>query len=199
MRTYSCVPPYKFVLLRSRHLPERQSCMTWTKSLTTALYAVEKHALKSKWHATFLKNLVWPGSTFVREVLVGCKEAGHIEAPDDINQDLGDMVQGLYGSVPCELGFKILSNCSHIHRAGVLGRVSRWHRLLASDLCKDHDRPLADITAHSHATKASKIGLGAFDHKAAKQVFSLGDHVPHLMSSEDLPLLRRRPGWVGLK
>lgn len=117
----------------------KAACLETIKLLREALYKIELAAQHDDFFQGYLRDMVWPCNVWAREVLVACGEAGDKECPEDIKADIMALLNGLKGSVICENAFRKLSDATFQHRSGKLGRVSRWHRLLASDLLEDHD------------------------------------------------------------
>ena len=87
----------------------------------------------------------------------------------------------------CPSGEWLLSDSSHLSRAGVLGRQSRVHRLSNASLMADHDRPLPDISAAARIVAQRRIPKHTFDHALNPTYeFSLGSDVLDSMTSSVL-------------
>ena len=113
------------------------------------------------------------------------EETGFKECPPDLAMRLDGLLEAWTTSVPCETAFKHLSDSSFQHRAGQLGRTSRWHRLTCSSLLPELDRELVPITPLAVATKAPAITSAVFDVREAKAKFSLGSDELDKIAGED--------------
>jgi hypothetical protein len=176
MMYHSHRPPCAFAGLLSRSDDRRSERLQWCKQLSESLCLVEAAAQSDHVLRSYLADLLWPGTCFSREVLVGLSEASFEEVPPDIKEDLVSFVSGWSSSVPCENTFKLLRSCARQHTAGMLGRISRWHRIIASSLMEDHDRKLPTADCIARFSKASTLANSTFEAKA-RQNFSLGNEV----------------------
>ena len=90
--------------------------------------------------------------------------------------------------MPCENGFKHLSECMRDHRARSLGRVSRWHRMMTSNILEDNDKAPPPMDPRSFHVKAKKVSRAAFDtseieNKESK--FSVGSDLLDKLASQE--------------
>ena len=185
MRTHSCIPPLGLLNLRSHSTETKEECLEGAASLLNALHVFQELAVGIHWFYTHLRDMVWPASVWVYEALTSLAEAEFKHVPRDIVSRLDSLLMSWMGSVVAENGFKKLSECSFQHRAGQLGRLSRWHRLVAGTLLTEYDRKPAPSTPISKASQARCVKAGVFERRIAKATFSLGSDVPDMIKSDD--------------
>ena len=84
MQLYRHRPPYCFAALISRNPQEARAALMEMKTLWEQLTDAEAVALCDDWVKQFLESLLWPRSTFCREVLISLAEMDFEELPPDV-------------------------------------------------------------------------------------------------------------------
>ena len=84
MQLYRHRPPYCFAALISRNPEEARAALMEMKTLWEQLTDAEAVALSDDWVKQFLESLLWPRSTFCREVLISLAEMDFEELPPDV-------------------------------------------------------------------------------------------------------------------
>ena len=85
MQLYHRRPPYCFAALLSDPPTEALNDM---KMLWQQLLQAEAVAVHDKWVAQFLQSLLWPTSTFCREILISLAEMDFQQLPSDVSDRL---------------------------------------------------------------------------------------------------------------
>jgi len=88
MLLYRFRPPYCFAALVSSEAADVSQCLDELKTLWAKLLEAELAAIQDKWLANFLRSLLWPRSTFCREVLISLAECNFDHVPPDITERL---------------------------------------------------------------------------------------------------------------
>ena len=81
---YCTRPPFTFFKLLSANNEDVQEVLRWSKDLWVALESAEIVARTDDDAGRFLVKLMWPASTFVREVLVGLYECDFTRVLTDL-------------------------------------------------------------------------------------------------------------------
>lgn len=186
MQSYSHRPPLMFALLLSDDPEKVQQGLEGARELWEALLIFEQEGWRDEWFNDRLRGLLWPTNAWVRELLVGLYEAGLKEIPVDLKEELLSMTRGWNSPVPvpCENSFNILRASSSCLRANFLGRASRWHRLIASDILEEHDRKPVKCETSARLDSQKELRAAIFDAKANTD-FSLGTDVLKSMGVRD--------------
>jgi hypothetical protein len=74
------------------------SAQAFCKEVWDDLLEVEKFALDNAKTGEFLKSLLWPHSTWAREILIGLRGYGFDKPPADIIAEMMDAAHGCTGS-----------------------------------------------------------------------------------------------------
>ena len=107
--------PGRFFALTSESSDEVASAQAFCKGAWDDLLAAEEFAGKQDVKVSdFLKSLLWPRSTWAREILIGLREAGFDKPPPDIMDMLMDAAQGCTGSKDVEDCFNYLRTEANI-------------------------------------------------------------------------------------
>ena len=151
-------------------------------SLRQALYRIEEKSLDDVWLQRFLRDLLWPNNVWTRETLVSIDETDGESLPQDMVEEVERMARGFNSSLIAEIGMKAMGEASHQHRAGVLSRQSRWHKLVSSDILADFDCKSPVAAPCSTAMKAAKIPKDLYEF--GNRDFSLGNDKLDAISSD---------------
>lgn len=154
-------------------------------------------APQDKWYAQYLDNLLWPNNVWVREVLIGLQEAQYECTPSDLQEEIMMLLKGCGSSVLVEDSFRELAQNANSSGSLFLGSVSRWHRLIASNLLSEYDRAKAEANGVGKAVKIDHLRSAMFEGKANSE-FSLGDEALEKVGLHDLCLEHfwACGGWV---
>ncbi len=180
MRYYSERPPYKFCAMLD--VEAREDVLKWCGSLRQALYTVEEKSLNDGWLRRYLRDLLWPKNVWTRETLVAIDETDGESLPQDMVTEVERLARGFNSSLIAEIGMKAMGEASHQHRAGVLSRQSRWHKLVSSDILADVDCKSLVAAPCSTAMKAAKIPKDLYEF--GNRDFSLGNDKLDAISSD---------------
>lgn len=145
-------------------------------------------APQDKWYRVFLNDLLRPGNVWVREVLISLQKTEHTVVPADVREEITMMLGVRGASVPVEESFKELSSNRSSSGSLFMGRVSRWHRLIASDLLESHTRARVQPNGQAKLAKIDQLRSSNFEGKA-NSCFSLGQEVLDELGIHD-PLWR---------
>ena len=168
-------PPYRWSQLLSSSADERRKCLEWTRDLFFALDRAEGDLITKKTIATrVLHKCLWPYNQTCRKYLVGFFETDFQATPPEVLEDLQGVSQGFGTSNLSENGVRAWSVAMKDSPNAQLGRVSRWHRLLASPLLKEFDRRVVEPSME-HKRLAKKQTLNSKDFVAKENQFSLGE------------------------
>jgi hypothetical protein len=143
---YSDTPPARFAAFCHVEPPVRKDCMAWCRSVWEALLNLEQTALEDHAAASFLKDLVWPRLTWVREVFVACTEASWTDPPADISEEIEMSFKGMGTTKGVEDTFNFFTDEARQHKAGHLTPAGRWHRAVSSSILEESDRPPIQVT-----------------------------------------------------
>lgn len=156
--------------------------LTWLRDLWDGLQQVEAESRKSKLAARTLASMVWTNLVWVRELLVGLREANFTQVPSDVRFAIEDALRGLLTTEINENSFNLFRSVSHKNERRQLGRTARWKALVESSLLRENDR--TDITVLVIAAPAEKLTKGLFE----------CDAVPFSCGSEKLDGLSSKAG-----
>ena len=124
---------------------------------------------------SYLRDQVWPGNTFVREVLVALHETDDVSTPSDIRTDIDSMKHGWSTSIQNERANKQLSDLASLSRQGMLVPASAWGDLQFGSLLTDHGRHKVPVSPQASAIRPNRMSKSLFEHKACPQGCSLPD------------------------
>ena len=97
---------------------------------------------------TFVNSLVWPRDCFVRELLIILLEVDFACVPEEeAKQPLLDYCRSICGTKVVEDGFNVEKNKEKFSKRNLVGKLGRWHVLLARDTLAEYDRRPLQITA----------------------------------------------------
>ena len=107
------------------------------KILNSRLDEVEELAHEDGFYKSYLRIMEWPSLQYVREVLLSVRECNGLYVPTDILKDSEAGFRGFACSRGCEVSFQRLEDETRGHKAGRLGAVARWQRLVANGMLED--------------------------------------------------------------
>lgn len=84
-----------------------------------------------------LRDLVWPGQTWVREILISASENDWASLPAGALSEVLAAGRAYHTSKPVEDIFNTLREGERTHRANKLGRLARWHHSIHSGVLQD--------------------------------------------------------------
>ena len=180
-------PPLKFTALLADE--SRAATLVWCKELYEALLRAMGDAREDPWLCSYLTNMYFPQNLFVMETLTGLAETQFEHVPSDIREELVKLARNPSGSVVNENANRHLTSCSHDSPSGNLSRLSRWHRLLTSNLAEEVDRKLPPLDPDTHFVKAKTVNPCVFEPGSVINDFSLGADVLDAMESKAAPHL----------
>ena len=129
----------------------------WRKVLFERLTFLENQALKDTELSRLLDKLLWPRSTFCREMLVGAFECDFQKFPDDLVEELEEASICQATSVLCENAHKTINAAANHCTNGAISRQQKWHALLASPLLEEQElnysEPTADVKLEATGKK----------------------------------------------
>ncbi|CAE7547735.1 SLC38A1 [Symbiodinium sp. CCMP2592] len=175
MQLYCHRPPYCFAKLISRKPEEARAALMEMKALWDQLTNAEAVALCDSWLKNFLESLLWPRSSFCREILISLAEMDFEELPSDVSDKLEKVFRSLATSRVCEQAFKCLTDDVRAStNSGQLTRMGRWNRLIHTSVLTEngrcqisptisHVKPGADLKVNNSLSEASDkyCSLGA--------------------------------------
>jgi hypothetical protein len=176
MRMYSEGLPGVFALLLSDDDGFITEGLQYLEVVWQTLLKAEAEVAQQSdvWLDGYLKDLLWPGSTWCREVLVALMEGSFKRVPADIHAELraSFMTQGNTKLIEDVIGKMKEAANANVNKK--LGRLARWHTAMVSGVAEDADRPQVSIEANDHITPdAVCMPAALFDSKVCE--FSLGD------------------------
>ena len=174
-RLLSEMPPYCFGGLVSHDEAEQKATLQHCSKLWGALGQVEAALLRDTsppMLAAYVRDLVWPRQVWAREVMVCMAENSFQSIPKACRDEIMAFARAIKSSKVVEDSFNELRDCERIHKSNKLGRISRWHKVMASGLLEDADRCQA-VPSDSDKLSASKV-LPAPLFEAAQVSCSLG-------------------------
>jgi hypothetical protein len=177
MRFYSDRPPYKFLMCLSSDANALPNLLRWAKDLYAGLRALEGRAVVDPWFRDYLRDTLWAESIYDLEFLIGLDEADFEMIPRDLKLACEDLAESFNASLIAEEGFKELDKFEHSHRAGFLGRTSRWHRLTTCGVLENFGRKQPPVTAAAKACRAAKVDPKIYEAARGPKAFSLGEEV----------------------
>jgi hypothetical protein len=145
------------------------------KALWDRLCHLEKQALVDADTALLLKKLLWPRSTFCREMLVGAYECDFEKFPADLIEELEEASICQATSVLCENAHKTINAAANHCPNGVISRQQKWHALLASPLLEEQELAYSEPNEMHRVEAIGKVINPKEMFESDKQPFSLGD------------------------
>jgi hypothetical protein len=197
---YSFTLPCYFAALLDPDETARQGALALLKQWWETLCRLEATALDNPRCRKFVDSLVWPRDCFVRELLILLLEARFESIPEEaVRQPLLDYCRGLLGTKMVEDAFNVERNKECFSRRNLIGRLSRWHVLLARDTLGEYDRKALAITpaAKLAAATAEKVTAKICD--GNQGVFSLGEEVLKELGQESTDWVSQAPQTAMLR
>lgn len=171
--------PMVFAGFLDRDEANRQRTADFCRKVFATLTEAEQKSHDDVWLADFLKYLIWPDMTWVREVFVALLEAGDAATapPQDILDEIRDFCRGPCSTKPCEDGFNVLRAAAKQSPNGSLSRPARWQHCMSSNIVVESDfvRPPVVAQDEIDASIATQGRLGSTIFEAKSGNFSLGE------------------------
>lgn len=172
VRMYSDSLPGKFFALQLDAREHQAEVLMQIEEWWNAILLVEEQMEGDIWLKNFHRDLLFPSSTWVREVLTGLAECEWADVPSDIAKELEGMARGMGTTDPIENLFNWLREKMRKDKGGKLKPLGQWHRAVSSPLLKEIDRPGVPF---SPAAQSSRIELSQDMFIAKNCKFSMGD------------------------
>ena len=193
--SYSGDLPAKFAALVSDTEAQRVEASQWIRRAFAEVTKAERAALADAWLDTFLRELVWPRSTWCREVCVGLLEMGDEvhQLPSDLALEVRHANMGPCETKLAEDAFNLLRKASKRTGNGSLSRSARWLHCVESPLLTEHDFKAVTTAPSDSVDQGSQSGtkVESKHYEAKACVLSLGKHVreKYLKGPKDWPQL----------
>lgn len=137
---YSHTPPFMFAGLLDP--AGRRSTLKRLEVMWAVLLALEE-AMQGAGQGNLRalhSSLLWPSSTWTREVFIALSECNFIDVPDDILLEVTEFTETVKTTKMIEDCFNLLRDRSRHHKAGTLGSTLRFSTLISSTMQRDWDR-----------------------------------------------------------
>jgi hypothetical protein len=169
--------PGRFFALTSESPEEVASAQAFCKEAWDDLLAAEKFALDNAKTGEFLKSLLWPHSTWAREILIGLRESGFDKPPADIMAEMMDAAHGCTGSKDVEDLFNYLRRLMKSNLHGHMGRPAQWHACVNSNILEEAGKRQVQLKPCDQVCGRPGVHPSAF--RASACEFSLGGDALH--------------------
>jgi hypothetical protein len=137
MRYSECPPGFFPGILQESTRAETLQKM---KTAWECLELLETRALDCPALQSHLRSLVFPGSPWVRDVLIAGNECNFEDLPTDIEEEIKGYAKAHKSTKPSEDAFNVLRDGSRLNTSGAMGRARRYHTLIKSNLLSDIGR-----------------------------------------------------------
>ena len=187
---YTSRPPFRFLQALSPDPAEVAKLMAWAKRLWLSLEKAEANALKYADVRKWLEKLLWNTSPLCRELLGGAYETGFEgNMPPDLATELEEVAQAIAGTVACEYAHRVIGVAAESAPNGSIARVTKLHRLMASPLMVEQDRPISNPSV-ANVLQGAKLKVNNDMFEAKKADFSLGDKInDYVDKQKEMPLI----------
>lgn len=165
--------PGKLAALVSDDPQARSQALRFCEGSFLALEEAEREALTQPALRDVLRQLLWPRSSWIRELLIGLGEAEWQATPDDIRVAVESMFRGPGGSKDSEDTFNVLRRCASKTSTGGLQRATQWHRSIHSSILEEAGKKQPERLAADMIGVSGKVPSSCFDARSSD--FSLGD------------------------
>ena len=172
-QTYSHGLPGCFGALNSPHPEEKQSMLKYLRSVWDMLCKFETLAMENTFISGLLVSMMWPQNQWIHEVLLGAAENDFGSLPTVLEQEVRDTFRCLKSTKIVEDFGNKLRASERQHSASKLGRVSRWHQLVHSNLVEENDMRQVSPDAPDAIKAPSVLSKASF--VCDKSKFSLGN------------------------
>lgn len=154
--------PLKFFGLLSPNQEEARSTLQWCKHTFGSLTKLEEVTRNNPKCDAFVRDLVFPCNSWIRQVLVRAMEEASDLPPEDLKADILDFARCPNSTLVKELTFNYYHRAASSNRKGAFSPSSAWHRALVSPLLPEHDRPTCPVTQAAKLAKAPALACQTF-------------------------------------
>ena len=184
---YSDTLPQAFLQLVDASDTQRWGALQKIKEWFTFLCEAEECARSDIWMKHWLRDLMWPDCTFVREILIMLYEANFDGLTAEIIQQLEGFAQSFLSS-------HIDETCMNLYRTRekespnhAFSRASRYHTAATSTLIEEYDRNPVRITDAAKSITSAAIPPHCFTLRDVKKSCIGEDRLRSLSEFGDFP------------
>jgi hypothetical protein len=175
--TWTSTYPHHFVGLVSDDIEVQRASLADAKHDFELLESLEQLAYDNLFARNFVKELMWPNDTFVRETFIDLVEA---EWKLPLHGGLQARLKGFaFANKRTKIQEDLFKACrkrQSLSDAGFCSRRGRWDIAIRSSLIREYDRKPLNISPQAKDVAGKSLGAAMFENKAASK-FSMGADV----------------------
>lgn len=169
---YMKVPPFAFVGLLSDEASQAQ-CLSSLCDMWTTLVGFEEEMTRTPALKEVHMNMIFPRDQWFRELMRSLHEVGFKETPVFVEAAVHDFALSWEGTKITEDAHNVLRDKNRHSKSKSMSSKERWHKVMASLLLRDNDRPEVPITGAAKQVSAKKVPKSTFVWSGTEK-FSLG-------------------------